>query len=116
MVAGPVRDLFVVARCGYWTAAPASMPPLVVFDAGTDERPDRSATLVVQVGELRSGAGRRLSGPGIDGEAWLDVDGLAPGFWDAVRANAAGFPRGVDLLLCARGRLAALPRTTRVES
>jgi alpha-D-ribose 1-methylphosphonate 5-triphosphate synthase subunit PhnH len=96
-------------------ADPVEMPPLAAFDAGTDERPDRSATVVVQVGALVSWTGRRLSGPGIDGEARLAVDGLPLGFWDAVRANTARFPRGVDLLLCAGHRLAALPRTTRVE-
>jgi alpha-D-ribose 1-methylphosphonate 5-triphosphate synthase subunit PhnH len=96
-------------------ADPTRMPPLAAFDAGTDERPDRSATLIVQVRELVSGTGRRLSGPGIDGDARLDVDGLPLGFWDTVRANTACFPRGVDLLLCAGDRLAALARTTRVE-
>jgi len=96
-------------------ADPTDIPPLAAFDAGTDERPDRSATLVVQVRGLVSGTGRRLSGPGIDGQARLDVDGLPLEFWDAARANAARFPRGVDLLLCAGARLAALPRTTRVE-
>ena len=93
----------------------ASMPSLNTFDAGTDERPDHSATLIIQVGALHAGRGRRLIGPGIDGEARLEVEGVLPGFWDAVRANAARFPRGVDLLLCAGHQLAALPRTTRVE-
>src|SRR5262245_30581435 len=31
-------------------ADPASTPTLDAFDTGTDERPDRSATLIVQVG------------------------------------------------------------------
>jgi alpha-D-ribose 1-methylphosphonate 5-triphosphate synthase subunit PhnH len=109
LVATPVDARFALI------ADPGGMPPLAAFDAGTDERPDRSATLVVQVRGLVSGTGRRLSGPGIDGQARLDVDGLPLEFWDAARANAARFPRGVDLLLCAGDRLAALPRTTRVE-
>jgi alpha-D-ribose 1-methylphosphonate 5-triphosphate synthase subunit PhnH len=92
-----------------------AMPALSAFDAGTDERPDQSATLIVQVTGLASGRGRRLSGPGIDGEARLEVNGAPAGFWDAVRVNAARFPRGVDLFLCAGDRLAALPRTTHVE-
>ncbi len=29
--------------------------------------------------------------------------------------NHAGFPQGVDLILAAPGRLAALPRSTRVQ-
>jgi alpha-D-ribose 1-methylphosphonate 5-triphosphate synthase subunit PhnH len=123
---GPARE-FLRFHCGApLVAAPGdarfalitdltAMPPLAAFDAGTDERPDRSSTLVVQVGELHEGIGRRLRGPGIDSEARLDVDGVPGAFWNAVRANAGRFPRGVDLLLCADHRLAALPRTTRVE-
>jgi alpha-D-ribose 1-methylphosphonate 5-triphosphate synthase subunit PhnH len=95
---------------------PTAMPPLEAFDAGSDERPERSATLVLQVDGLAAGRGRRLTGPGIHGTTWLDVPGAAPRFWDAVRANAACFPRGVDLLLCAGALVAALPRSTRVEA
>ena len=57
----------------------------------------------------------RLTGPGIEGEAQLDVVG-APALWPGWRANAGRFPRGVDVVLCAGVRLAALPRTTRVEA
>jgi alpha-D-ribose 1-methylphosphonate 5-triphosphate synthase subunit PhnH len=95
-------------------AHPTAMPPLEAFDAGSDEHPERAATLVLQVDGLATGRGQRLTGPGIDGTTWLDVQGAAPRFWQAVRANAARFPRGVDLLLCAGGRVAALPRSTRV--
>jgi alpha-D-ribose 1-methylphosphonate 5-triphosphate synthase subunit PhnH len=87
---------------------------LDVVDAGTEERPDLSATLVLQVDGLVEGRGRRLTGPGIDGAAWLEVPG-APVLWQTVRANATRFPRGIDVILCAGDRLAALPRTTRVE-
>jgi len=90
------------------------LPSLDVLDAGTDERPDLSATVVVQVDALAGGVGRRLTGPGIEGSRRLEVSGAA-GLWEAVRANAARFPRGVDVILCAGERLAALPRTTRLE-
>jgi alpha-D-ribose 1-methylphosphonate 5-triphosphate synthase subunit PhnH len=85
------------------------------FDAGSDERPDLSATLLVQVPGLVAGTGFRLRGPGIDGESRLDLLGAPAGLGAALRANAARFPRGVDLVLCAAHRLAALPRTTHVE-
>jgi alpha-D-ribose 1-methylphosphonate 5-triphosphate synthase subunit PhnH len=91
-----------------------ALTPLEVFEAGTDERPDLSATLLVQVDDLQGGRGWRLTGPGIDGEARLDVRG-APALQDLARANAPRFPRGVDVIVCAGDRLAALPRTTRVE-
>jgi alpha-D-ribose 1-methylphosphonate 5-triphosphate synthase subunit PhnH len=93
----------------------ATMPCLESFDAGTDERPDLSATLVLEVAGLIGGRGCRLRGPGIDGEARLDVLGAPAGFWAAIGANGARFPRGVDLILCAGDRVAALPRTTRAE-
>jgi alpha-D-ribose 1-methylphosphonate 5-triphosphate synthase subunit PhnH len=92
-----------------------AMPALDRFDAGTDEYPDRSATVIVQTRALTAGAGRRLTGPGIESEAWLDADGLAAGFWPDLRANRDRFPRGVDVLLTAGASVAALPRTTRVE-
>jgi alpha-D-ribose 1-methylphosphonate 5-triphosphate synthase subunit PhnH len=92
------------------------MPELSRFDRGTDESPDRSATLVVQVSALTAGQGRRLSGPGIDGETLLEVAGLPSRFWSWRRENHALFPRGVDLLLTAGRHLTALPRTTRTEN
>jgi alpha-D-ribose 1-methylphosphonate 5-triphosphate synthase subunit PhnH len=93
----------------------AHLPPLEAFDAGTDERPDLSATLVLQVDGLQSRRGRRLCGPGIDGEVRLEVLG-APAFWELAHANEARFPRGVDFILCTGDCLAALPRTTCVEA
>jgi alpha-D-ribose 1-methylphosphonate 5-triphosphate synthase subunit PhnH len=96
------------------SADAGALASLDAFDAGTDERPDRSATLVLQVAGLGDEDGRRLRGPGIAGTTRLTVSG-APWLWDAVRANGTRFPRGVDVLLCAGARLAALPRTVRVE-
>ncbi len=86
------------------------------FSAGTPEYPDRSATLIVQVAALTEGHGRRLTGPGIESEHRLDVTGVSPAFWDLVGANHARFPLGLDFILVAGGRLACLPRTTKVES
>jgi alpha-D-ribose 1-methylphosphonate 5-triphosphate synthase subunit PhnH len=91
------------------------VPELDRFDPGTDEYPDRSATVIVQVDTLSGGAGRRLTGPGIESEARLDAPGLPERFWEGLRANHGRFPRGVDVLLTAGSRLAALPRTTAVE-
>ena len=92
----------------------ARMPSLDDLQAGTDERPDLSATVVVQVAGLTRGDGPRLTGPGIESEARLEIVG-APRLWEMARTNAARFPRGVDFILCGGDRLAALPRTIRVE-
>jgi len=96
-------------------ADPRQMPALEEFDVGTDEYPDRSATVIVQVEALEEGiAGQRLAGPGIESEARLLVRGLPEGFWRSIRQNHALFPRGVDVILSADHLIAAIPRTTRV--
>jgi len=91
-----------------------SMPSLSVFDAGTAEHPERSATLIVQVRSIMGGTGCRLTGPGIADEARLDVAGVPERFWNWAADNHAQFPRGVDVFLSAGHVVAALPRTTRV--
>jgi alpha-D-ribose 1-methylphosphonate 5-triphosphate synthase subunit PhnH len=91
-------------------------PPLAALDPGTDEAPQRGATLILQVADLAADdAGWRLTGPGIEREHRLRVEGAPPGFVAAWRANRAGFPRGVDVILCAGAKLAALPRTVRID-
>jgi alpha-D-ribose 1-methylphosphonate 5-triphosphate synthase subunit PhnH len=109
----PIVDAPAAARFAVITDT-AAMPRLDTFEAGTDERPDLSATLVIQVAALAAGRGARLTGPGIERETRLEVSG-APALWPGLRANAARFPRGVDVVLCSGPRLAAVPRTTRVE-
>ena len=92
----------------------ASLPDPDELALGTDEYPDRSTTLIVQVPELSAGRGPRLTGPGIDGASRLEVGGRPERVWRVVAANPSLFPRGVDLILAAGARVAALPRTTRV--
>jgi alpha-D-ribose 1-methylphosphonate 5-triphosphate synthase subunit PhnH len=108
VVGAPAAARFAVV------ADPARMPTLGAFAGGTDERPDLSAMLVIQVTALTGERGARLTGPGIEGEALLEVVG-APALWRDWRANTGRFPRGVDVILCAGAHLAALPRTTCVE-
>lgn len=94
---------------------PASMLPLAAFHAGTDDEPAESATVLVQVAALETGAGCRLIGPGIAAETRLLVAGVPAAFWSQLRDNHATFPRGVDVVLVAGSRIAALPRTVRPE-
>jgi alpha-D-ribose 1-methylphosphonate 5-triphosphate synthase subunit PhnH len=95
--------------------ATGTPPALAGLRQGSDEAPQDGATLIIQVGGLEEGRGWRLTGPGIETEHRLAVAGLPAGFV-AERAGLAGrYPRGVDVILCAGDRLAALPRTTRIE-
>jgi alpha-D-ribose 1-methylphosphonate 5-triphosphate synthase subunit PhnH len=96
-------------------ASPAELPALGSFTQGTDEYPDRSATIVLQLGSLDAESGWRLAGPGIRGTGTLQAQGLGAEFTVQWRENAARFPRGVDLFLVSGTRFCALPRTTRIE-
>lgn len=94
---------------------PTQMPPLDVFAQGSEEYPDRSATLLIQVERLDDSRGVVLRGPGIENKQTLQGKGLPGGFWQQVQENHARFPRGVDFVFCAEDRIAALPRSTQVE-
>lgn len=93
----------------------AALPPLTRFAQGTDEYPDRSTTIVIAVGGLTNESGFSLEGPGIKGRAALGVDGLPSRFADELAENRAQFPRGVDFVFVTDSKVAALPRSTRVE-
>lgn len=81
--------------------------PLADFRQGTPDYPDRSATLIIERDDI--GERHRLTGPGIENEGRLTVPDP-----DALRANAAAFPLGLDFFLTADDRLVGLPRTTRI--
>jgi alpha-D-ribose 1-methylphosphonate 5-triphosphate synthase subunit PhnH len=103
-----------VGEAGFVLAVTAP-PALGTLATGSDEEPERGATLILQVESLEAGKGLRLRGPGIEHEHRLHVEGLPQGVL-ADRATLRGlFPQGVDIILCAGDRIAALPRTTLIE-
>ncbi len=87
----------------------ADLQPLGRFAVGEAEYPDRSATLIVELPELGN-HGPCLTGPGIETAIQLNLPEAA-----AFVANRALFPLGFDCLFTCGDRLAALPRSTRVE-
>jgi alpha-D-ribose 1-methylphosphonate 5-triphosphate synthase subunit PhnH len=98
---------------------PERMPPLDAFALGTDESPEHSATLIIELRELGQRAGWRLRGPGIapditDGTR-LSALPLPADFTAQWRRNHGFFPLGIDILFACGGDIAALPRTTRIE-
>ncbi|HEY4042730.1 MAG TPA: phosphonate C-P lyase system protein PhnH, partial [Rhodopila sp.] len=102
----PVAGGFVMAL---------SLPELTALPNGTDEMPETSATVILQVSALESGRRFLLEGPGLRQPTELRVDGLPNEFVTIWQQNHALFPRGVDLILCAGDRLAALPRSVTVK-
>lgn len=90
-------------------------PRLSAFASGTDQFPDRSATLLVPCAGLQGGAAVSLSGPGIKGRRTIAPAGLRAGFWQEMANNAALYPLGVDVVLCHGASLIGLPRSTQIE-
>jgi alpha-D-ribose 1-methylphosphonate 5-triphosphate synthase subunit PhnH len=96
------------------TAGP-DMPHPSHFAQGTHDYPDRSATLVLQVEDIRAEGPVMLSGPGIPQRLRFGASGLGDGFWAAMAENHAGFPIGVDVIFVSPTSIAALPRSTDIE-
>src|SRR5262249_29491656 len=108
IVAAPEEALFLLGRVRH-------RPTLDRLAAGTPEYPDRSATLVLAVDGLVEGQGWHLSGPGIAGARRLAVLGIDDGFAAEWRGNHERFPLGIEVIFAAGERIAALPRSTRLE-
>lgn len=93
----------------------AGEPKLSAFNLGTDQFPDRSTTVIVQVAGLEGGSAITLAGPGILGSRNIAPQGLRSGFTDELRENGALYPLGVDVLLAHGEGLIGLPRSTQIE-
>lgn len=84
------------------------------FREGSDTYPDRSTTLVVVLDRLDSVGPWALSGPGIPGVRRLDPGEGGEALMTRLAANRSRFPLGLDAILTCDGRLAAVPRSTRI--
>lgn len=104
-----LADFALVARAD-------ELPSLARLCAGTQECPQRSTTLILQLDGLDEDGPWRLSGPGIRGERRLAAQGLGEPFLSEWARNARLFPRGVDAFLVSGRRMCGLPRTTRLRA
>ena len=93
----------------------SKLPAVADFNAGTDERPETSATLVIQVKGFGSGRTLTLSGPGIQNTTRLKIKGLPEQFWNEYKRQCRQFPVGLDMIFTCEDYVAALPRTTKVH-
>ncbi|MBR0665595.1 phosphonate C-P lyase system protein PhnH [Roseomonas hellenica] len=128
----PIASTPLAAR---FVLATGAAPALDALDPGSEEEPQFAATLILQVQALerpmdggpearrsesaayadKLGSGWRLTGPGIEHAHHLHVIGAPTDFLAQWRAQRPLFPCGVDVILCAGTRLAALPRTVQIE-
>jgi alpha-D-ribose 1-methylphosphonate 5-triphosphate synthase subunit PhnH len=93
---------------------PKNLAALDRFAFGSNEYPDRSTTLVLQVESLTQGATFELRGPGIDGTSILRASIEPRDLFDRLAVNVALFPRGIDVVLVHDDAIVAIPRTTRL--
>ncbi|AUX79688.1 phosphonate C-P lyase system protein PhnH [Sinorhizobium fredii] len=94
----------------------AAVPGFDQFALGTQEYPDRSTTLVVEIEALTGGEALVARGPGIKTEIGVAPKGLPDVFLDFWAANWAVFPRGIDLVLTSGDAVLCLPRTTKLSA
>ncbi|MER8866602.1 phosphonate C-P lyase system protein PhnH [Mesorhizobium sp. M0751] len=97
-------------------ATPAEMMALDGFSQGTQDYPDRSTTLILEVGDFVSGAPLLLEGPGIETTATIAPAQMPRHFVEQWKQNNQRFPRGVDIILATSDAIACLPRTTRIKT
>ncbi|MEM1078175.1 MAG: phosphonate C-P lyase system protein PhnH [Pseudomonadota bacterium] len=97
------------ADCAFALGCFEALMPLEDYPMGTPEYPDRSTTLILELHRLEA-SGAELRGPGIKDKAHLSLPEIAP-----FQANRACFPLGLDFILTAGDRVAALPRSTEVR-
>ena len=95
---------------------PKNLPALDRFAFGSNEYPDRSTTLILQVESLTEGPAFELRGPGIDGTAILRASIEPHDLFERLAINVAVFPRGIDVVLVHDDAIVAIPRTTRVTA
>ena len=91
-----------------------ALPALERFAFGSNEYPDRSTTLILQVESLAHGPAFELRGPGIDGTNILQAVLKPADLFERLAINVALFPRGIDVVLVADDAVVAIPRTTRL--
>jgi alpha-D-ribose 1-methylphosphonate 5-triphosphate synthase subunit PhnH len=121
-----VRGLCVLTGCRRAPAAAADFvlagsrgaaSRMRLLRTGEPDFPDRGATLVYLVDEIRpTGGAFAWKGPGIEGSVRPWIEGVPPEDWTGLREVNAGYPLGLDaVFLDGRGAVVALPRSTRLE-
>jgi alpha-D-ribose 1-methylphosphonate 5-triphosphate synthase subunit PhnH len=85
---------------------------------GSLVEPSDGATVVYRVGTVATGEAEAttvtLSGPGVDGTAALSVS-LPESALSELAEAQLDYPRGIDAVFAAEDRLAAVPRSVRME-
>lgn len=85
------------------------------FALGSQDYPDRSTTLVLELPSLTGGPELVLRGPGIKEQMVIAPCGLPESFLLQWQENHQQFPRGIDLILTSGRDLIGLPRSCTIS-
>jgi alpha-D-ribose 1-methylphosphonate 5-triphosphate synthase subunit PhnH len=91
------------------------LPLLPSFKHGSDEYPDHSAFVIVEVPSIATDHGLRLTGPGILNEARLSIPGVDHEFLTQWMMSRKLFPRGVDIIFTCGAMACSLPRSIQLS-
>ena len=92
-----------------------SMGSLRGAKRGTLDYPDRGATVLFGVRAFGKGESLRLTGPGIEGEAVVSVEGWCMDDARSLEELNSEFPLGVDCILVGESGVLCIPRSSRLE-
>ncbi|RCW23360.1 alpha-D-ribose 1-methylphosphonate 5-triphosphate synthase subunit PhnH [Ciceribacter lividus] len=87
-----------------------------LFALGSQEYPDRSTTVIIEIAGLERGPRLTLTGPGIRESVEIAPVGLPDMFLRQWADNRALFPRGIDVVLTAGRQFLCLPRTCNIST
>ncbi|MCL6706020.1 phosphonate C-P lyase system protein PhnH [Pseudomonas sp. R2.Fl] len=111
----PLTREKVEARFAFFEAG-AALAAFGLFSTGTQEYPDRSTTLVIEVARLEGGPALTLTGPGIQESRTITPGPMPETFLRSWADNRTLFPRGVDVILACGAQFLCLPRTCTITA
>jgi alpha-D-ribose 1-methylphosphonate 5-triphosphate synthase subunit PhnH len=120
LVNDPQSAMFAIANADQITE-------FCYFNKGTDESPEMSCSLVLQVESLTNTAAQaqgsdnehstllKLEGPGIESVKYIAIAKLSTQLLEYLTERPDAFPRGLDFYFVSDKQLVCLPRTTKVS-
>jgi alpha-D-ribose 1-methylphosphonate 5-triphosphate synthase subunit PhnH len=95
----------------YPTIDDDALATIASASVGTLSYPDQAATLIISA-HFGSGGALSLTGPGINGSAVVQIDGIPASFWKLRERSV--FPLGWDVFFVDGLAVLGLPRSTKV--
>ncbi len=85
------------------------------FNPGTIDAPHESTTLIIQTRGIDTKGGMRLTGPGIERESFVRLNGIKESFLHQRAALVHEYPFGIDMIFVWEDAFTAIPRTSHLE-